>query len=101
MADEEMVMLGLITAVLTPGEAYRTTFHGNAIQGYSLPPTAYMNSRQSYPPGAFTPTTDSYFRGLAMHGGDRIAYQQALRRARPIITQWSEWERQTRMEAWR
>jgi hypothetical protein len=31
----------------------------------------------------------------------RIAYQQALRRARPIIAQWSEWERQARMEAWR
>jgi uncharacterized protein HemX len=31
----------------------------------------------------------------------QIAYQQALRSARPIIAQWSEWERQTRTEAWR
>ena len=64
-------------------------------------PDPYMNSRRSYPQDAFRPVSDSYFTGLAMHGGDRLAYADAKARARPIIAQWSEWEQQTRMEAWR
>ena len=60
---------------------------------------AFMNSRQSYPQDALRPVPDSYFTGLAMYQGDRLAYAEEMRRARPIIVQWSEWERQTRMEA--
>lgn len=60
-----------------------------------------MNSRRDYPQDALRAVSDSYFTGLAMHGGDGIAYQQAMRRARPIIAQWSEWEQQTRNPAWR
>lgn len=42
---------------------------------------------------ALRPVPASHFAGLA--------YAEAMRRARPIIAQWSEWERQTRMEGWR
>lgn len=48
-------------------------------------------------PAPLRPSPTGYFGGL--NGVDH--YQQALRRARPIIAQWSEWEQQTRNPAWR
>jgi hypothetical protein len=103
MADEEMVMdfLGVAYANTMQATMQHMAFLRAIGEHHRLPPEAYRNSQQNYPQDAFRPLPASYFTGLAMHGGDRIAYQESLRRARPIIAQWSEWERQTRMDGWR
>ena len=84
--------------------SYGASILGGAFQQsdyHRMEARAFQNSFPNYRPEDLRPVSDSYFRGLAIHGGDRIAYQQAMRRARPIIAQWSEWEQQTRNPAWR
>ena len=97
MGDEEMVMLGLITAALTPGEAYRATFHRNTVKHQRIP----VMQPVFQPGGERFAIMRAHESMAAAERAKWAAHQQALRRARPIIAQWSEWERQTRMEAWR